>query len=666
MPKKVIGNLSAELTLDQTKYEEGLNKVRRSTQTFSQKAREDIDGLKQKFAPLAKGVAVVGAAFVAAGAAMADLAQKGLEADDHLAKTAATLGTTATELGGLHHAAQQSGVEIKQFDQAFQRFGKTVADAKQGLSTARYAFAQLGLSWKQMENLPMSKQLELVADKLKNVTSQTDKLQVVSNLFGQRAGPAMLNMLKGGSKAMQEQIDEAKKLGLVLSANQSRTTQAAADAEGRVKTAFKGLTMQLGAELAPAIKKGADELAHLTTAFTHELPILGVYINKILGVKRAVDQMSEADQKAELGINMAATTKLNSAISDQETRLARLNKIAERNPQYQKGMRKHLEDAVAEEKKQLAVLNKRDTELMKAMNSGEKPNTPGTNTSGSNLGNSNPFATAGKAHPGALGQHFSVNAYLSGMKQLTSAQNQQIQAWRTAAHPLQKYTDEFAALQKAVDEGAISQDVYKKNVELTAKAMTAAETKANKMSKATTALGKTATQLGATFTSAFENAIVGGQKASAVFQGLGKDIEKILLRVLVLDPLTKGLTAGIQSMQNGGTFGGGFKAGYFGHHAGGGTSYGLTEVGELGPEFIAPPGPVRVLRPETVANHMGGGGAQTVKMEIVNSGSGKQVDHATATMQGNTLVISAMMSDLKHNGPFTRNMQHVFGLNRKS
>jgi len=95
------------------------------------------------------------------------------------------------------------------------------------------------------------------------------------------------------------------------------------------------------------------------------------------------------------------------------------------------------------------------------------------------------------------------------------------------------------------------------------------------------AKGKTlAEDLGLSFSSAFEDALIGGKKLSAVLQGLGQDILRIMARKLITEPVGNYLTGALAGMLN--PFGGGKAAG---GPVSAGTSY---LVGERGPELFTP------------------------------------------------------------------------------
>lgn len=112
----------------------------------------------------------------------------------------------------------------------------------------------------------------------------------------------------------------------------------------------------------------------------------------------------------------------------------------------------------------------------------------------------------------------------------------------------------------------------------------------------------TAKDLGLTFSSAFENAIVGGKGLKDTLSGLEQDILRILARKLVTEPLANTVTGALGSLGSAFGFarGGAFEAGLQRFAAGGvvnsptlfrfaqGGSFRAGLMGEAGPEAILP------------------------------------------------------------------------------
>lgn len=98
-----------------------------------------------------------------------------------------------------------------------------------------------------------------------------------------------------------------------------------------------------------------------------------------------------------------------------------------------------------------------------------------------------------------------------------------------------------------------------------------------------------ANQLGLTFSSAFEDAIVGGEKLSDVLRALEQDLIRIITRRLVTEPLADWVTGAVRGVTSGGGGGGGFLSSLFsGFFAEGGFippgRWGIA--GERGPEPV--------------------------------------------------------------------------------
>jgi hypothetical protein len=107
-----------------------------------------------------------------------------------------------------------------------------------------------------------------------------------------------------------------------------------------------------------------------------------------------------------------------------------------------------------------------------------------------------------------------------------------------------------------------------------------------------------ARELGLTFTSAFEDAVVSGKKLSEVLQGLAQDILRIMVRKTVTEPLANFGTSLLGNLFN------------FGK-AGGGTISGPTLVGERGPEVFMPGGSGAIVP----MSRMGGGASVTYNID---------------------------------------------------
>jgi hypothetical protein len=89
-------------------------------------------------------------------------------------------------------------------------------------------------------------------------------------------------------------------------------------------------------------------------------------------------------------------------------------------------------------------------------------------------------------------------------------------------------------------------------------------------------------ELGMTFTSAFEDAVIAGKDFQSVLESIGQDITRIFLRKMVTEPLADAVSGLFKGFDFGSIFGG---ARATGGPVAGGTAY---LVGERGPELFVP------------------------------------------------------------------------------
>jgi hypothetical protein len=203
-------------------------------------------------------VGKLGVAFGAMGIAAATvLTKSSMQSIDALAKTADQLGVTTEALGSLQHSASLAGVENKTLSKSLQNLAIGVSDAANNTGIAKEAFLELGISAQALEKLPIDQQMMVVADAMKDVKLQTDKVRIAADLFGTR-GVAMLTVLAGGSAGLKEMAAEADHLGITISRVDAAQIEVANDAVTRAKGVFTGLGNQLATAFSPIIAGVAD------------------------------------------------------------------------------------------------------------------------------------------------------------------------------------------------------------------------------------------------------------------------------------------------------------------------------------------------------------------------------------------------------------------------
>lgn len=250
-----IAEFAVQLTARTGKFTHGMRQAERPVNRFARTvtmASRRIAGL----GAIAGTVALGGLARMVKGS---------FATIDATSKLADNLGLTTRQLIGYQHAAKLSGVTNEQLGTAFKRMLKNISDAGLGLTTAKRAFAALGLSAAALERLSPDQQFKSIADALNRVELQSDKARIAQDLFG-RSGISLLKMAESGSVGLAALQREAEKLGLTFDRLGGAKVEVANDALARTGSIFTGMANTLAIELAPALTDIADRFNAWATA----------------------------------------------------------------------------------------------------------------------------------------------------------------------------------------------------------------------------------------------------------------------------------------------------------------------------------------------------------------------------------------------------------------
>ena len=190
--------------------------------------------------------------------------KKFASAGDELDKMSGRVGASVEFLSALSHAAQIGGTDIAAMEVGIRRMQRTAYDATQGLSTAVDAFNELGVNVRRADGqLKSTEQLFMEsATALSQMENNTKKAALSTVIFG-RAGTKLLPMLKNGSAGLVEVMEEAKRLGIVMSTEDATAAAELTDAWTRMSSVLKMIVVRIGGALAPSFKELAQRITKI-------------------------------------------------------------------------------------------------------------------------------------------------------------------------------------------------------------------------------------------------------------------------------------------------------------------------------------------------------------------------------------------------------------------
>ena len=199
---------------------------------------------------VAKLSAAIGAASVAVFAFTKRVAATG----DQFAKMSAKVGASTEFLSAFAHAARLGGASTEGMEKSIGRMTRVMSDASNGLATAKRSFDDLDIEVQKTDgSLRAVPEILLeVADRIAGMTDETKQAALAQEIFG-RSGLEMLPVLKQGSAAIREHMEEARRLGIVWSAEAAKAAEDFNDNIERLGRGVEGISMQLAGPLIKAL-----------------------------------------------------------------------------------------------------------------------------------------------------------------------------------------------------------------------------------------------------------------------------------------------------------------------------------------------------------------------------------------------------------------------------
>lgn len=249
-----LGTIQLKIGADTDEYHRKSKAVRNELDTTNKSLTSSIQRWGKWGAAIATGATVATAAMLKFRAS----------AIDNLAKTSDKLGIATEQLAGLRLAAEQTGNSARNFDLGLQRMTRRVAEAAQGTGEAKKAIAELGLNAQRLAAMSPDKQFLAIADAMKGVTSQSDKVRLGFKLFDSE-GVGLINTLDKGREGLQEFQEQAERLGIAITREDAGGIEAMNDAINLAKKSVEGGLNKALIKMAPIITALANAFIDLTS-----------------------------------------------------------------------------------------------------------------------------------------------------------------------------------------------------------------------------------------------------------------------------------------------------------------------------------------------------------------------------------------------------------------
>lgn len=240
-----LGDLVVSITTDLTKFNEGIKLAEERTRNATGKITEYTN--KVGVALTAMGAVVT--------AAYGVMIKSATDYSDEIYTVSQRTGIAVETLSQLKYVADQTESSFEAVATSFRFLSRNIYEAELGTGKAGDAFRALGINIRDSSGqLIKSEEAFLqIADRFKNLTDNTAKTALAMEIFG-RGGQSIIPILNLGSEGIQRLSDEAKKLGIVLTADNAKAIDEFTDSMKTLRAAMLGLGLEATKILMPALE----------------------------------------------------------------------------------------------------------------------------------------------------------------------------------------------------------------------------------------------------------------------------------------------------------------------------------------------------------------------------------------------------------------------------
>lgn len=204
---------------------------------------------------------IAGASIAALGVGMTALVMPVARVGDEFFKLSQKTGVSVEALTALDYAAKLSDVTTEGLTKALQKLSVAMFDTQVNGDEGSAALKALGVSATDAHGQirPTEAVLLDLAEKFARMPDGADKAALAVKLFG-KEGLAIIPFLNQGREGITALMEEAQRLGLVMSEDVARASEVFNDNLTRLSAIFEGVQRQIGAAVIPILADFTEQV----------------------------------------------------------------------------------------------------------------------------------------------------------------------------------------------------------------------------------------------------------------------------------------------------------------------------------------------------------------------------------------------------------------------
>ncbi len=240
-----------------------------------QAATDQLGMLGSVLGKLGPAGLLAGASIAALGVGITALVMPVARVGDEFFKLSQKTGVSVEALTALDYAAKLSDVSTEGMTKALQKLSVAMFDTQINGVEGSAALRALGVSATDVNGQirPTEQVLLDLADKFSAMPDGADKAALAVKLFG-KEGLAIIPFLNQGREGITALMEEAQRLGLVMSEDVARASEVFNDNLTRLSAIFEGVQRQIGAAVIPVLADFTEQVILAqgeTGSFSNEL-----------------------------------------------------------------------------------------------------------------------------------------------------------------------------------------------------------------------------------------------------------------------------------------------------------------------------------------------------------------------------------------------------------
>lgn len=576
-----VASLVFEMSANVARLQTDMSRARSTVETA-------MDGIKSAAVMAQRALGALGVAASVTG--LVEMIHGAIESENALHELGLRTGQTVETLSALRGVAKQSGTDMDAVATGVQKLSKNMLEAQAGTGKSGAAFQALGIRLVDANGKLRDggQVMQEVGQKLTHMENQTQAVAIAQQLMGKSGAnllPFLTQLAESGTLVAKVTTDQAE------AAHQFEVNLA------KLESASTAAKVALANDLLPALNKIGDAMVRAREAGEGWLGALRAGIRTALTgddrYKNDKDLVELTEQKLGLEKQIAAVQDPNQAYRGvSATRLQQELAGVEAKIKTTLTYRKVLEDQEEADRK-AAEARKARTGSADLPEKQAKERVA-KDTTAADYARSLTEQEQILDEARKLGNKSILEADAAAAK-MNATLEAQAERWREVADPSLKYFAQLKQIEDLEEKGKLTAEEADKARQVTMENISKALGGVAAETEKTDSFAK---QMGLTFSSAFEAAMIKGKNVRDVLKGIESDIAAIIIRQSITNPAGAAISSAVGSINWGGIFGASGAGGTGGGgqglvlpqaRAGGGDySSGPLLVGEQGPELLWP------------------------------------------------------------------------------